>query len=65
MLIQGAASAMRQRLDLWLAERGLRPRLIGEFDDAALLQAFGGQGAACSWRRPPWRPRPATSTASR
>ena len=44
MLIQGAASAMRQRLDLWLAERGLRPRLIGEFDDAALLQAFGGQG---------------------
>ena len=44
MLIQGAASAMRQRLDLWLAERGLRPRLIGEFDDAALMQAFGGQG---------------------
>jgi LysR family transcriptional activator of nhaA len=44
MLIQGAASAMRQRLDLWLSERGLRPRLIGEFDDAALLKAFGSQG---------------------
>jgi len=44
MLIQGASSAMRQRLDLWLAEHGLRPRLIGEFDDAALLKAFGAEG---------------------
>jgi len=44
MLVQGSASAMRQRLDLWLAEHGLRPRLIGEFDDAALLKAFGGEG---------------------
>ncbi len=44
MLIQGRASAMRQRLDLWLSEQGLRPRLIGEFDDAALLKAFGAQG---------------------
>ncbi|WP_219216042.1 transcriptional activator NhaR [Variovorax boronicumulans] len=44
MLIPGSASAMRQRLDLWLAEHALRPRLIGEFDDAALLKAFGGEG---------------------
>ena len=44
MLIQGSSSAMRQRLDLWLAEHGLRPRLIGEFDDAALLKAFGAEG---------------------
>jgi LysR family transcriptional activator of nhaA len=44
MLIQGTASAMRQRLDLWLAERNLRPRRIGEFDDAALMKAFGGEG---------------------
>ncbi|WP_077036925.1 transcriptional activator NhaR [Pelomonas sp. KK5] len=44
MLIQGAASAMRQRLDLWLAEKGVRPRLLGEFDDAALLTAFGREG---------------------
>lgn len=44
MLIQGASSVMRQRLDLWLAEHGLRPRLIGEFDDAALLKAFGAEG---------------------
>jgi LysR family transcriptional activator of nhaA len=44
MLIQGASSAARQRLDLWLAEHRLRPRPIGEFDDAALLKAFGGEG---------------------
>lgn len=44
MLFQGAASAARQRLDLWLAEHRLRPRPIGEFDDAALLKAFGSEG---------------------
>ncbi|MBU2408713.1 MAG: LysR family transcriptional regulator, partial [Gammaproteobacteria bacterium] len=44
MLTQGSSSAMRQRLELWLIEHGLRPRMIGEFDDAALLKAFGGEG---------------------
>ncbi|WP_110399142.1 transcriptional activator NhaR [Sphaerotilus hippei] len=44
MLVQGATSAMRQRLDIWLAEHRLRPRLVGEFDDAALLKAFGAEG---------------------
>lgn len=44
MLFQGRATAVRQRLDLWLAERSLRPRPIGEFDDAALMKAFGGEG---------------------
>ena len=44
MLIQGASSAVRRRLDLWLAEHRLHPRLIGEFDDAALMKAFGGKG---------------------
>ncbi|WP_310463196.1 transcriptional activator NhaR [Sphaerotilus sp.] len=44
MLIQGAASAMRQRLDGWLVEQGIRPQRVGEFDDAALLKAFGAEG---------------------
>ncbi|AKJ29502.1 transcriptional activator NhaR [Caldimonas brevitalea] len=44
MLLQGAASAMRQRFEFWLAQHGLRPRTIGEFDDAALMKAFGGEG---------------------
>lgn len=44
MLLQGAASAMRRRFDFWLAAQGLRPRAIGEFDDAALMKAFGAEG---------------------
>lgn len=44
MLLQGASSAMRLRLDVWLAEHQLHPRAIGEFDDAALMKAFGGEG---------------------
>lgn len=44
MLLQGASSAMRQRLDVWLAKHQLHPRTLGEFDDAALLKAFGGEG---------------------
>ena len=44
MLLPGNASAMRQRFDLWLASHKIRPRVIGEFDDAALMKAFGGEG---------------------
>lgn len=44
LLSQGASSAMRQRLDLWLTEQGLSPRVVGEFDDAALMKAFGREG---------------------
>lgn len=44
MLLQGPASAMRRRLDTWLAENGLRPRPVAEFDDTALMKAFGGEG---------------------
>jgi LysR family transcriptional activator of nhaA len=44
LLSQGASSAMRQRLDLWLTEQGLHPRVVGEFDDAALMKAFGREG---------------------
>ncbi|GAP39061.1 transcriptional activator NhaR [Piscinibacter sakaiensis] len=44
MLLPGSSSAMRQRLDFWFVSRQLRPRVIGEFDDAALMKAFGGEG---------------------
>jgi len=44
MLVPGAATALRQRLDVWLASHRLRPRVIGEFDDAALMKAFGAEG---------------------
>jgi LysR family transcriptional activator of nhaA len=44
MLVQGTGSAARRRLDVWLAQRKLHPRAIAEFDDAALMSAFGREG---------------------
>jgi LysR family transcriptional activator of nhaA len=44
MLIQGASSAIRQRLDQWFIKHQLQPRIVGEFDDGALMKAFGREG---------------------
>ncbi len=44
MLVPGTTSAIRRRFDLWLASHTIRPRVVGEFDDAALMKAFGGEG---------------------
>jgi LysR family transcriptional activator of nhaA len=37
-------AAVRVRLDQWLERHGLRPRIAGEFEDSALLAAFGRSG---------------------
>ncbi len=29
----------------WFSERGVHPRTVGEFDDTALMKAFGQAGA--------------------
>lgn len=44
MLVPGADSAMGGRLAQWLSKNKLRPRVVGEFDDGALLKALGHQG---------------------
>ncbi len=44
MLIQGAASSVRTQLDSWLTKHQIHPRVIGEFDDGALMKAFGREG---------------------
>ena len=44
-MLPTAAAAVRQRIDLWLEEEGLRPRVVGEFDDSALMKTFGASGA--------------------
>lgn len=44
MLIQGPLSSVRQQLDQWLARHNLAPRVVGEFDDSALMNAFGREG---------------------
>lgn len=44
MLIQGASASVRQQLEGWLTRHQIHPRVIGEFDDAALMTAFGREG---------------------
>ncbi|MCW5635777.1 MAG: transcriptional activator NhaR [Rubrivivax sp.] len=44
MLVQGAGTPVRQQFDAWLARQGLAPRIVGEFDDSALMNAFGRAG---------------------
>jgi LysR family transcriptional activator of nhaA len=44
MLIHGASSAVRQKFDQWLARLAIRPKIIAEFDDGALMNAFGREG---------------------
>lgn len=36
--------ALRPTLDHWFRTQGLRPRIVGEFEDSALLAVFAGRG---------------------
>lgn len=45
LLIPGADSVVHKRLLRWLDEQQVQPRIVGEFDDSALMQAFGQSGA--------------------
>lgn len=45
MLLPGEDAAVRPRLTRWLKERALNVRIVGEFDDGALMKAFGQAGA--------------------
>lgn len=45
MLIPGADAAVSARLEQWCEANELRPRVVGEFDDSALMKAFGQRGA--------------------
>lgn len=44
LLLPGAGAAVRGHIDRWLNDRRLTPRLMGEFDDGALMKAFGQAG---------------------
>lgn len=44
MLIQGASSSVRKPLEGWFTKHQIHPRIIGEFDDVALMKAFGREG---------------------
>ncbi|MBY0497246.1 MAG: transcriptional activator NhaR [Cyanobacteria bacterium] len=41
LLLPTPNTALRRGLDDWFEQRGIRPRVAGEFEDSALLKAFG------------------------
>ena len=45
LLVPGEGTALRGQLMRWLAHRQLYPRIAGEFDDSALMHAFGQGGS--------------------
>jgi LysR family transcriptional regulator, transcriptional activator of nhaA len=44
MLLPGEDVALQPKLLKWLAGRNLHPKIMGEFDDSALMKAFGQAG---------------------
>ena len=44
LLLPRGHTAVRRALDAWFQERGVRPLVVGEFDDTGLLKAFGASG---------------------
>ena len=44
MLVPGENTIIRGRLMRWFGEQQIQPRIVGEFDDSALMKAFGQSG---------------------
>ncbi|MBH9551503.1 LysR family transcriptional regulator [Inhella gelatinilytica] len=44
VLLPTRHAALRRQLDAWFERHGVRPRVVGEFEDSALLKAFGAEG---------------------
>jgi len=44
MLLPTESTALRRAFDQWCDAHGIRPRIEGEFDDLALMKAFGQDG---------------------
>jgi LysR family transcriptional regulator, transcriptional activator of nhaA len=44
LLLPSAHAAVRVQLDQWFERNALRPRIVGEFEDSALLKTFGASG---------------------
>jgi LysR family transcriptional activator of nhaA len=45
LLIPGQLTVLRSRLMRWFAEQKIQPKIVGEFDDSALMKAFGKSGS--------------------
>ncbi len=44
VLLPTTHAAVRVRIDQWFERMGVRPRVVGEFEDSALLKTFGAGG---------------------
>jgi LysR family transcriptional activator of nhaA len=44
VLLPTGHTAVRDRLDHWFDQQGIRPNVVGEFEDSALLKTFGASG---------------------
>lgn len=44
MVLPGMATGLRRSLDGWLSDRGLRPMVTAETDDASMLRVLGARG---------------------
>jgi LysR family transcriptional activator of nhaA len=44
VLLPTRNNALRQGLDQWFENQNVRPRVVSEFEDSALLMTFGGTG---------------------
>lgn len=45
LLLPCTGTPQRKAIDRWFFEHGILPRVLGEFEDSALMKTFGGQGA--------------------
>lgn len=45
MLLPSSGNQLRTDIDQWLDKHRIRPRIVAEFDDSALMKAFGQEGA--------------------
>jgi LysR family transcriptional activator of nhaA len=44
ILLPTGHTAVRARIDQWFEAKGIVPRIVGEFEDSALLKTFGERG---------------------
>ncbi|XVJ68230.1 MAG: LysR family transcriptional regulator [Rhizobacter sp.] len=44
VLLPTAHAPVRARLDRWFEKNGIQPKVVGEFEDSALLKTFGASG---------------------
>ena len=51
MLLPTTNAPLRRALDEWFETQGVRPRVVGEFEDSALMKVFG-QSAGCLFPAP-------------